>query len=94
MSTQTDDSDSFEFFGRNFFDKLKCLVKLFRSSVMKENSKVQNQIIDNVLQQQFGNEIRKHPQGKTEERNHKKRPTEPESDAPDDVETDIEGVIN
>ena len=54
MSTQTDDSDSFEFLGRNVFDKLKyCLVELFQSSVMKENSKVQNQIIDNVLQQQF-----------------------------------------
>ena len=66
MSTQTDNSDSFEFLGRNFFDKLKyCFVELFRSSVMKENSKVQNQIIDNVLQQQFGNEIRKHPEGKT-----------------------------
>ena len=50
------------------------IVVLFRSHVMKENSKVQNQIIDNVLQQQSGNEIRKHPQEKTEERNHKKRP--------------------
>ena len=41
MSTQTDDSDSFEYLGRIFFDKLKyCLVELFRSSVMKENSKV------------------------------------------------------
>ena len=40
------------------------------------------------------NVIRKHPQGKTEEWNHKKRPAEPESDAPDDVETDIEGVIS
>ena len=67
ISTQTDDSD--EFLGRNFFDKLKyCLVELFRSSVMKENSIVQNQIIDNVLQQQFGNEIRKHPEGKTEKK--------------------------
>ena len=51
-------------------DKLKyCLVELFQSSVMKENSKVQNEIIDNVLQQKFGNKTRKHSQEKTEEIN-------------------------
>ena len=95
ISTQTDECDSFEFLGRSFFDKLKyCLVELFRSSVMKENSKEQNHIIDNVLQQQFGNGTSNFPQEKREERNRKKRLPEPESDAQDDVETDLEGVIS
>ena len=39
MSTQTDECESFAHLGKTFFDKLKiCLVELFQSSIMKENS--------------------------------------------------------
>ena len=51
MSTQTEECDSSEFLGRTFFDKSKyCLIELFQSSIMKENSKTQKLIIDNVFQ--------------------------------------------
>ena len=90
MSTQTDECDSFEHLGKTFFDKLKiCLVELFQSSIMKENSNARHLIIDNVLQHQFGNETSKYQTEirKNNDRNQKKRLAE--SEPQDDSETDL-----
>ena len=62
-------------------------------SIMKENSKTQKLIIDNVFQHQFVSENKKIPQERIEEnkRNQNKRPAE--SDVLD-LESDLEGVIS
>ena len=91
MSTQTDECDSFEHLDKTFFDKLKiCLVELFQSSIMKENSNARHLIIDNVLQHQFRNETSKYQKemGKNNQRNQKKRLAE--SEPQDDTETDLD----